>query len=60
MINLLNRKTQIAAFLAALGAFVALNNWASPEMAQGGTALLLALVALVSRDNAPKETGREP
>lgn len=57
--NLLNRKTQITAFLVALGAFVALNNWASPEVIQGGTALLLALVALVSRDDAPVETGRE-
>lgn len=56
MMNLLNRKKQLAALIAAIGAFCLLVNIASPEVVQGGTAVLLALLAFVSRDDAPKET----
>lgn len=61
MVNFLNRKKQLAALVTALATFAALAKWASPEVVQGGVGILLAVVALVSRDDAPPEqTKGEP
>lgn len=52
--NILNRKTQIAAFVAAASAFLVLLKFTTPEVANSFGVLFMAGLALVSRDDAPK------
>lgn len=51
--NILNRKKQIGALVASVVTFLVLLKLTTPEIANGAGVVLMSILALLSRDDAP-------